>query len=106
MTDSQIYAGTVGADLEIRTNVDLKTDVASVVIEVRKPSGAVDSWTPTEIDDTILAACVIKYRTVAGDLPEDDPGTYRLQPIVTMTNNDVWPLGVTTWEIWARYEGI
>ena len=104
MTDSQIYAGTVGADLKIGTNVDLITDVASIAIEVRKPSGAIDAWPPTSIDDATPAACIINYRTVAGDL--DESGTYRLQPVVTMTNGDIWPLGVTTWEIWARYEGI
>ena len=106
MTDEtpRIYAGTIGADLEIQTSEDLITNVDYVVISVRKPSGAVDSWTPTSITATIPAACGINYRTVAGDL--DEPGTYRLQPIVTMTNGDIWPLGVTTWEIWPRYEGI
>lgn len=100
----RIYAGTIGADVEIQTDEDLVTDVDYIVISVRKPSGAIDAWTPTSIDDATPAACVINYRTLAGDL--DESGTYRLQPVVTMTNNDVWPLGVTTWEIWARYEGI
>lgn len=105
MTNPQIYVGTVGADLQIKTNEDLITDVASVTIKVRRPSGVTSTWTPT-IDATDPENCTLNYRTTAGDLPEDDPGTYRLQPVATMTNGDLWPLGVTTWQIWPRYEGI
>lgn len=104
MTNPKIYVDTVGARVEIISHADLVTDVATVSISVEKPSGAIDTWTPTSIDATTSDNCVIIYTTQAGDL--DEAGTYRVQPIVTMTDNDVWPIGVALWTIYARYEGL
>lgn len=103
MTNPKIYTGTVGADIEIETHADLVTGVLSVAITVRKPSGDTTTWTPDSITSATLTNCVVNYRTQAADL--DEAGHYRIQPVATMTNGDVWPLGVAVWRIWERYEG-
>ena len=104
MTNPKIYVDTVGAEVSILSHADLVTDVASVVISVEKPSGAIDTWTPTSIDPASVSNCIINYTTQAGDL--DEAGTYRVQPVVTMIDDDVWPIGVALWTIYARYEGL
>ena len=104
MTNPKIYVGTVGAEVSILSHADLVTDVTSVVISVEKPSGVIQSWTPTSIDSATSDNCVINYTTQEGDL--DEAGTYRVQPIVTMVDNDVWPIGVALWTIYARHEGL
>lgn len=104
MTNPIIYTGTIGAELEVHTTADLVTDVRSVVLSVQTPMGVIKSWTPYSIDATSPASCIIKYRTAAGDLDDDD--TYVIQPVVTMTNDDVWPLGCAFWKIYPRYVGV
>lgn len=101
MTNPIVYTGTVGADLEITTGTDLLTGVASVSIAVRRPDGTVTAWAP----DTAGAAGafgIIVYTTKAGDL--DQGGTYTLQPVVTYSNGEVWPLGAVAWPIVPRFQ--
>jgi hypothetical protein len=98
MTNPNIYTGTVGAELQIATSMDLVTDVASVTIAVRAPDYAETTWTP----DSATIDGLITYTTQEGDLVKS--GVYRLQPVVTMTDGDVWPLTPVEWVIRSRFE--
>lgn len=102
-TEQVVYTGTIGCQLHITAPADLTTNVKSVVITVRKPSGTLDEWTPTLVEyDSQTRISTISYVTVTGDL--DESGNYRVQPVVTMDNDDVWPLGVAEWKIVGRFE--
>jgi len=98
MTNPTIYVGTVGATISILSYADLVTGVASVVITVRKPDGTTATWTP----DSVTEAGVITYTLSAGDV--DIAGTYGIQPVATMDDGDVWPLGAAEWTVYARFE--
>ena len=103
MTAQLIYVGTVGCHVHITAPADLETSVSAVVITVRKPSGDVTEWTPDTVTyDSESEISTIEYETVAGDL--DESGLYALQPVATMVDGDVWPLGVALWNILARFE--
>jgi hypothetical protein len=103
MTAQLIYVDTIGCHVHITAPADLETSVSAVVITVRKPSGDVTEWTPASVTyDAESEVSTIEYETVAGDL--DEAGLYALQPVVTMTDGDVWPLGVALWKILARFE--
>lgn len=97
MTNPVIYTGTIGAELLIVTAEDLVTGVASVTIAVRGPDYAETTWTP----DSVTIDGLITYTTRAGDLAKS--GDYRLQPVVTMTDGDVWPLPAVSWTILERF---
>ncbi|HIH03768.1 MAG TPA: hypothetical protein HA263_07970 [Methanoregulaceae archaeon] len=98
MTNPEIYTGTVGAEVEIATGTDLVTGVTAVTIAVRRPDGTVTAWEPDSVD----VIGVVVYTTVAGDL--DQGGTYTLQPVVTYSNGEVWPLGAVAWPIVPRFQ--
>lgn len=103
MTDQIVYVDAVGCHVHITAPADLETNVSSVVIRVKKPSGDIVEWTPSTVTyDAETEISTIEYETVAGDL--DEAGIYRVQPVVTMSDNDVWPLGVAVWKIVERFE--
>lgn len=98
-----VYVGTIGCHVHILIPDDLVTDVESIVIEVCKPSLNVVEWNPLTVDyDSETEITTLTYETIEGDLNE--AGMYRIQPVVTMTDGDVWPLGVAAWSVLARFE--
>lgn len=99
MANPIIYDHTVGAKLEIHV-ADVIVDIESIELKVKKPLNKHSVWTP----DSYIAGAelVIHYTIAAGDI--DVPGVYHIQPIVTMTNGEVWPLGVICWTVHAQCE--
>ena len=81
MTDTA-KVGEIGVPLIITTSFDLE-GYSRVELQVTKPSGTVDIWSPTV---TTVSTGVLTYETVSGDL--DEPGKYRVQPYIEFSDGD------------------
>ena len=73
---NMIYTGDIGTIVRLDTLTDITTST-SLVIKVKKPSGASATWVASLEGTTVL-----KYISVLGDFNES--GTYKLQPLVVM----------------------
>ncbi len=73
---NKYYVGDIGTDVIVDVGSDITT--ASLTnLSVKKPSGKEVTWVGAVVQTTKIA-----YTTVAGDF--DEPGTYKLQSLVTL----------------------
>lgn len=96
MICERIYVGSIGT--VIRCNcVDDISDATNLVIEARKPNGAVLVW-PAVADGPTHCLYVIPDASVI-----DMPGMWLFQPIVT-TPTGQWPGATDRRMIYARFD--
>jgi hypothetical protein len=72
---SKVYVGDIGTAIELDTGVSL-VGATVTQIKVRKPSGAVVTWTAT------VSSTKLRYVTLLNDL--DQEGVWRMQASMTL----------------------
>lgn len=72
---SKVYVGDIGTAIELDTGVSL-VGATVTQIKVRKPSGAVVTWTAT------VSGTKLRYVTLLNDL--DQEGVWRMQASMTL----------------------
>ena len=83
MSDNKLFKNNIGVQIKVWAGVDI-SDATSIIISVRKPSGAVVSWTATVDTDNPDYAI---YTTVSGDL--DQAGKHVLSLVITLAGGKI-----------------
>ena len=74
---AKYYVGDIGTEIIVNCGTDISTATAQS-LKVKKPSGAIVSWSATVYNINFL-----KHSVVAGDF--DEVGTYELQSHIVMS---------------------
>lgn len=92
---NKVYVGSIGTAIVCNFGEDVSA-ATTIVVNAKKPNGDEVTW-----PGTLVAPTTARYLTQAGTL--DMPGTWKIQPVVTMPDGE-WPGETVPLPVYARFK--